>query len=234
MSDRFEPTEVTRARRRPQRVSYDKAAVFAILDAGLVGHLAYVLDGRPFCTPTVYWREGERVYWHGSSAGRMLEAQSGGIPVCLDVSHLDGLVLSRAGFTHSVNYRSVMAFGHPAPVGDPDEKRRAADALIDRLAPGRTREIRPAHDRELDAITVLGMTIEEASAKIRAGGVLDAEPDLAAPCWAGVVPVAITVGPIAPDPRLPAGVPVPPGVARYVAGARLDDVLRRAHVPGEG
>jgi nitroimidazol reductase NimA-like FMN-containing flavoprotein (pyridoxamine 5'-phosphate oxidase superfamily) len=225
MSDRFEPTEATRVRRRPQRASYDKAVVFAILDAGLVCHLAYVVDGRPFCTPTAYWREGERLYWHGSAASRMLDGHARGIPVCLTVSHLDGLVLSRSGFTHSVNYRSVMAFGHPALVTDQVEKRRASDAFIERLAPGRTREIRPAHDRELEAISVIGMRIEEASAKVRDAGVLDPDSELGASCWAGVVPVAMTVGPIVPDPRLPAGVPVPPGLAAYTRGARLDDVL---------
>jgi nitroimidazol reductase NimA-like FMN-containing flavoprotein (pyridoxamine 5'-phosphate oxidase superfamily) len=225
MSDRFEPTERTRVRRRPQRAAYDKQTVFAILDAGLICHLAYVVDGQPVCTPTVYWREGERLYWHGSASSRMLDAQSQGGPVCLAVSHLDGLVLARSGFTHSVNYRSVMVFGRPAPVTDPAEKRRAADALIERVASGRTREIRPAHDRELEAITVIAMPIEEASAKIRDAGVLDPEADLDAACWAGVVSVLTTVGPVSPDPRVPAGVPLPPGVAAYTRGARLDDVL---------
>jgi nitroimidazol reductase NimA-like FMN-containing flavoprotein (pyridoxamine 5'-phosphate oxidase superfamily) len=199
--------------------------VFRILDAGLICHLGYVVDGQPVCTPTAYWRQGERLYWHGSSASRMLAAQARGVPVCLAVSHLDGLVLARSGFTHSVNYRSVMAFGRTALVADAAEKRRAAAALSERLAPGRTREIRPAHERELDAISVIAMTIEEASAKVRDAGVLDQDADLDASCWAGVVSIATTVGPVVPDPRLPAGIAVPSGLAAYTRGARLDDVL---------
>ena|SRR5215471_4911416 len=233
MANSFEPTERTRARRRPQRASYDKDAIFAILDAGVICHLAYVVDGQPFCTPTAYWREGERVYWHGSSASRMLAAQAGGIPVCLAVSHLDGLVLGGAGFYHSLNYRSAMLFGRPALVADAAEKRRLTDAFIDRLYPGRSREIRPARDQELDAISVLGMTIEEASAKIRQDGVLE-PPDEAAPGWAGVVSLASTVAAIAVDERFAIGAPVPPSLAAYTPGARLDDVLTAGRRSGAG
>jgi nitroimidazol reductase NimA-like FMN-containing flavoprotein (pyridoxamine 5'-phosphate oxidase superfamily) len=225
MATRFEPTEKTRLRRRPQRGSYDADAIFAILDAAAIAHLGYVVDGQPFCTPTAYWREGDRLYWHGSAASRMIQAQAAGIPVCLTVTHVDGLVLGRSGFTHSILYRSVMAFGHPALVADEVEKRHAMDAFIERLHPGRTREIRPPTDGELEAISVLGMAIEEASAKVRDGGVIDADTDLGAPCWAGVVPLATTVGAPVPDARLAPGVALPPALAGYAPHARWDAVL---------
>ncbi len=225
MTERFEPTDRTRLTRKPQRGSYDKAVIFGILDGGLMAHLAYVVDGQPFCTPTTYWRDGDRLYWHGSAAGRMTRAQAAGIPVCFTVSHLDGLVLGRSGLTHSALYRSVMAFGHAAPVTSAAAKRRAMDAFIGGLYPGRSGEVRPAHDAELSAITVLGMTIEEASAKIRDGGVNELEADLSADCWAGVVPLAVTLGPVQSDPRLAPGVPVSPSLARYVGGGRLEEAL---------
>jgi nitroimidazol reductase NimA-like FMN-containing flavoprotein (pyridoxamine 5'-phosphate oxidase superfamily) len=184
----FEPTERTRLKRRPHRGSHDARVIFGILDAGLVCHLAYMVDGQPVCTPTAYWREGDRLYWHGSAASRMLMTQASGGPVCLTVSHVDGLVPGRSGFTHSVLYRSVMVFGRPSPIIDAEAKRCHMDRLIERLYPGRTREIRPPTECELAAITVLGMTIEEASAKVRDGGVLDPSRSWrrsAGPAWCG-------------------------------------------------
>ncbi len=125
-------TPVNRLKRLHQRGAYDRATVHAILDAAAICHVAYVVDGQPYCTPTLFWREGDHLYWHGSSASRMLMSQSEGEPVCLTVSHLDGLVLARSGFNHSVDYRSAMAFGHARVVDDPDEKIRALAAMIDR------------------------------------------------------------------------------------------------------
>jgi len=230
MTMHFLPTERTRARRHPQRASYDADVIFAILDAGLICHLAYVVDGQPYCTPTAYWRDGTRVYWHGSAASRMLDAQAAGIAVCMTVTHLDGLVVGRSGFTHSLNYRSVMAFGHPGVIADAREKRHATDRFIERLYPGRTGEIRAAHAQELEAISVVGMAIEDASAKIRDAGILDREADLARPGWAGVIPTAVTIGEIMPDPHLPSGLPAPSSVAAYTRGTRLDDVLTAAAI----
>ncbi|HEX7928783.1 MAG TPA: pyridoxamine 5'-phosphate oxidase family protein, partial [bacterium] len=187
MQNTYTPTERTRLRRKTQRAAYDADTVHAILDAGLIAHIAYVDDGQAVVTPTTYWREGGHVYWHGSAAGRALRVQAQQ-RVCLTVSMVDGVVLGRSGFTHSMLYRSVMAFGVPEPVTDAADKRPAMDAMIDGLYPGRTREMRAAHDSELAAITVVRLKLEEVSAKVRGGGVIEVPADLGAPCWAGIVP----------------------------------------------
>src|SRR5271170_7046560 len=134
----FVPTVRTRVRRRHDRGRYDRKTVYAILDAALLCHIGYVIDGLPYVTPTLFWREGERLYWHGSSASRMLRTQAKGIPVSLTVSHIDGLILGHCAFRHSLNYRAVMAFGVAAIVDDPDEKEAGFNAFIERLYPGRT------------------------------------------------------------------------------------------------
>jgi nitroimidazol reductase NimA-like FMN-containing flavoprotein (pyridoxamine 5'-phosphate oxidase superfamily) len=199
----------------PKRGHYDRATVHAILDAGLVCHVGYTMDGRPFVTPTAYWREGERVYWHGSSASRMLRAVGDtGLPVCLTVTHLDGLVLARSGFHHSMNYRSVMALGTARKLLDPADKLVALKAFVERLAPGRWPELRPPTAKELKATTVLWMQLGEVSAKVRTGPPVDDEEDYALGCWAGVVPTTTTYGPPVPDSRLAAGV----GLPGYLAG----------------
>src|ERR1700756_3625687 len=169
----FAPTPRNRVRRHPERAHYDRGAVFAILDSALMCHIGYVVDGRPYVTPTLFWREGERLYWHGSSASRMLRTQGNRIPVCVTVSHVDGLVLARCAFRHSLNYRAVMAFGTAAIVEDEREKEAGFNAFIERIYPGRTGLMRPIAPQELKATTLMGMTIEEASAKIRADGPLD-------------------------------------------------------------
>jgi uncharacterized protein len=227
MAASFPRTAKTRLRRRPNRGFHDEATVFGILDAGILAHIGYTIDGAPFVTPTAYWREDRRLYWHGSARSRMMEVQAKGIPVCLTVSHLDGLVAARSGFHHSALYRSVMAFGRTTPVAGRDDKRRAMDAFIARLYPGRTQELRPYHDAELDAISVIAMTIEEASAKIRDGGVVDDEEDYAFPCWAGVVPIRTVIGAVVPDDRLAVDPAPPASLAAYAEGARLDDALSR-------
>src|SRR5580658_10166485 len=158
----FTPTERTRVRRVHERGRYDRDTVFAILDAALMCHVGYVIDDRPYVTPTLFWREGERLYWHGSSASRMLRTQSRGIPVCLTVSHVDGLVLARSAFRHSLNYRAVMAFGTAALVTDEAEKEAGLNAFVERLYPGRTAKMRAILPQELKATRLLGMTIEEA------------------------------------------------------------------------
>jgi len=222
---RFPVTNRSKVRRLPKRGSAERAQIYAILDAHFLCHIGYVIDGQPYVTPTGYWRHGDRIYWHGSSASRMLRAQTARIPVCLTVTLVDGLVLARSGFHHSINYRSVMAFGQAAKVEDLAEKKTALDAYVQRLYPGRNAELRGIDPQELKATSLLGMTIEEASAKVRTGPPVDDEPDYALPVWAGVVPLTEVVGTPIPDPRLAPGTPFPPHLAPYGEGRRLDEVL---------
>ncbi len=217
--DSYTPSERTRVRRVRERAVYDRATVHAILDAGLVCHVGYEIDGQPYVTPTLYWREGERVYWHGSSASRMLRRiAADGVRCCLTVTHLDGLVMARSGFHHSANYRSVMILGEARPVEDGQAAMRHLEAFMERLAPGRWAELRPPTPREIKATLVLSMALEEVSAKVRSGPPLDDEADYALPVWAGVVPVRTVLGTPEPDPRLAPDVPVPENVRRM----RLD------------
>jgi nitroimidazol reductase NimA-like FMN-containing flavoprotein (pyridoxamine 5'-phosphate oxidase superfamily) len=212
------PSQRTRVRRIPGRGHYDRATVHAILDAGLVCHVGYAIDGQPYVTPTGYWREGDRVYWHGSSASRMLRQQKHGISVCFTVTHLDGIVFARSGFHHSMNYRSVMALGKAATVEGDAAKLAALEAFTERVAPGRWREIRPPSKQELKATTILHMDLAEASAKIRTGDPVDDEPDYALPCWAGVLPLRVMVGTPQADARLGAGIAAPGYLKRFTLG----------------
>ena len=223
----FHPTARSRARRLPKRASYDVDTVHRILDAGLVCHVGYVIDGEPYVTPTAYWREDDHIYWHGSRASRMLEAVANGVRVCVTVTHLDGLVAARSGFHHSINYRSVMLFGRPRRIDDPDAKRAALDAFIERIYPARVSEIRPPTPKEVKATTVVAMTIDEASAKARSGGPLDDEGDYALPVWAGVIPVEARFGAPIADARLPKNTPLPDYLRRLV-GSSLG-APRRGH-----
>ena len=225
-ADAFAVSPRNRIKRMHERGSYDKEAVFAILDAALLCHVAYVMEGgQPFCTPTLFWREGETLYWHGSSASRMLRHLKTGTPACLTVSHLDGLVLARSGFHHSVNYRSAMCFGTARFIEDEVEKRRALEHLVDRFYPGRTATLRPINPQEFKATTVIKMPIAEASAKVRAKNVADDEEDYALPLWAGVIPVAQVIGAAEPCPRLIPGVERPNNLAGYQPGRRLDETF---------
>ncbi len=217
MPDDFVPTSRSRARRVHERARYDRETVHALLDAGVLGHVGYVIDDQPYVTPTLYWRDGDRLYWHGSSASRMLRTVSQGIPACLTASHLDGLVVARSGFHCSVNYRSVMAFGRAHAVSEPDAHLQALHRFLEHVLPGHWAQMRPPSAQELKATTVVSMEIEEASAKIRTGPPKDDEPDYDLSCWAGVVPVRTVVGEPIPDPRLKPGI-APPG---YLAAARL-------------
>ena len=221
----FVPSPRSRVRRHPERAHYDRETVFAILDAALLCHVGYVIDERPYVTPTLFWREGERLYWHGSSASRMLRTQAAGIPVCLTVSHVDGLVLARSAFRHSLNYRAVMAFGTAAPVADEHEKEAGLNAFIERLYPGRTALMRPILPQELKATTLMSMVIEDASAKIRDDGPLDLAEDYDAPCWAGVVPIAIRPGMPRPDMRVPPRGTPEAEVGHLPEGAAFDQIL---------
>jgi uncharacterized protein len=221
----YTPTPLTRVRRHPERAHYDRETVFAILDAALMCHIGYVIDGKPYVTPTLFWREGERLYWHGSSASRMLRTQGKGIPVCVTVSHIDALILARCAFRHSLNYRAVMAFGTAAIVNDPAEKEAGFNAFIERIYPDRTGIMRGILPQELKATSLMGMTIEDASAKIRSGGPLDLEEDYAADCWAGTVPITQRMGAPIPDPIAPPHVPAQPEIGRFAEGAAFDQVL---------
>lgn len=216
-------TARNRLTRRQDRGRYDHASVHAILDAGMMCHVAYAIEGQPYCTPTLYWREGTRLYWHGSSASRMLRAQAKGVPVCLTATHLDGLVMARTGFNHSANYRSAMCFGL-AHLIEGAAKVAALHAMIERFFPGRDAGLRPFSAQDIKATTVVGMEIEEASAKIRAAGNLDEPEDIGNPSWAGVIPVATVIGAAEPCPNNPPD-PIMAGLEAYATGARLDAVL---------
>lgn len=230
----FPTTSRNRIKRLHERGSYDHAAVFAVLDAGLLCHVAYTFDGQPYCTPTIHWREDDMLYWHGSSASRMLRNLRGGTPACLTVSHLDGLVLARSGFNHSANYRSAMCFGTARIIDEPDEKLKALAGVVDRFYPGRSETLRPISVQEAKATTVIGMRIEEAAAKVRAKGVGDDEEDYGHPVWAGVIPVRMVVGAAEPCPRLLPCVERPQNLAGYAEGERLDAALTQAQLAYEG
>jgi len=225
----FEITPRNRVVRRPNRGKYDKATVYDILDAALVCHIAYVIDGQPYCTPTSFWREGDHLYWHGSSASRMIRSQAAGIPVCLTVTHTDAIVLARCGFNHSINYRSVMAYGKAHVIEDPEEKVTAMNSFIDRFFPGRSKILRTATDKELKATTFLGMEIEQASGKIRNEPVHDDDEDYAVPAWTALIPIRTVIGAPEECPRQMEGVTKPEGMAAYVAERNLDDVLLEAY-----
>lgn len=214
-----------RVKRAPERGSYDHATVHAILDAAMLAHVSYVLEGQPFCTPTLIWREGEVLYWHGSSASRMIRHLATGVPACVVVSHLDGLVMARSGFNHSANYRSAMCFGTTELVSDPEEKMEQLLAATDRFYPGRSASLRAISTQEVKATAVIRMPIAEASTKIRAKGVGDDEEDGSHPVWAGVIPVTTVLGAVQPSPVLLPGLPMGADLAPYAPGRRIDDAL---------
>lgn len=208
-------TPRTRLVRRPDRGSFDRATVHAILDEALICHIGFALDGQPYVLPTVHVRIEEHLYVHGSVGSRMLRTLRQGAQVCVTVTLLDGLVLARSAFHHSMNYRSVVLLGRALEVTELQEKRRAFDALVEHVAPGRSREVRPADDLETRATALLRLPIEEASAKIRTGPPIDDERDHALGCWAGVVPLALTAAPPIADPALRADIALPPSLAPY-------------------
>lgn len=192
-------TERTKVRRLPKRGHYDRETIHAILDEALICHVGFVVDGSPVVIPTIHWREDDTLYVHGSSASRMLRSLKEGIDACVTVTLLDGLVLARSAFHHSMNYRSVVVFGKAREV-DGDEKLRALDSLVEHVMRGRSRDVRPPNEIEMRATTVLALPLDEASAKIRTGPPVDDDEDYALPVWAGVVPMKLTRGePIADD-----------------------------------
>ncbi len=210
------PTARSQLRRLPDRGSHEPEIVHAILDAGFLAHVGFCVDGQPFVIPTLYGREGDKLYLHGSAASRMLRELQTGMPACVTVTMVDGLVLARSAFHHSMNYRSVTAFGTAAKIEDPAQKTRALRIVSEHLITGRWNDVRSPSEKELKATAVLEFSIEEASAKIRQGPPLDDEDDYSLPVWAGVLPLTLEAATPVPDPRLPDGVEAP----EYVRNAR--------------
>jgi nitroimidazol reductase NimA-like FMN-containing flavoprotein (pyridoxamine 5'-phosphate oxidase superfamily) len=208
-------TERMTVRRLPARAAYDRSLIHAILDEALICHVGFVVDGRPFVIPTIHVRVGERLYVHGSPASRMLKKLAGGVDVCVTVTLVDGLVLARSAFHHSMNYRSVVLFGTARSVDDADEKARVLQALAEHLVPGRWRDIRVPTPAELKATSVLSLPIDEASAKVRTGPPVDDEEDYSLPTWAGVLPLSIVAGTPIPCPRLVADIELPAYARSY-------------------
>ncbi len=185
---------------------YEREAIEAILDEALIAHVGFVDEGQPYVIPTLHARVGDTLYFHGSAAGRAIRTLGAGAPACLTVTLIDGLVLARSVFHHSVNYRSVFVLGAARPVGEPSERLVALRAFTERLIPGRWAEVRPPNPKELKATHVLAMTLDETSAKIRTGPPADEEEDYALPAWAGVIPLRTTAAAPIPDPRLARGI----------------------------
>lgn len=209
------PTDRSRVRRHPERARYDRPVVYAILDEGLVAHVGFVADAQAYVLPLGYARLGDGLYFHGSRASRLFQALAAGAPACATVTLLDGLVLARSAFHHSMNYRSVVALGRAEEVADVGEKRRALEAICERLIPGRLREVRPPHAREIDATIVLRLALDEATAKIRRGPPLDGPEDAAAATWAGEIPLRLQAQPPIAAPGVAVGAPLPESVRRY-------------------
>lgn len=205
-----------RVRRTPHKARYDPAVIRKFIDDAMFCHVGYAIDGQPMVTPTMHWREGDKIYWHGSSASKMLRTVKEAA-VCVTVSHLDGLVLARSGMHHSVNYRSVMVLGRANKVDDAAEKERQLKIFIERLFPGRWDSLRPATAQELKATTVMWTTLSEASAKIRTGPPVDDEEDYDFPVWAGEIPLRHSAAAPAPCPRLPQGLRTGADVAEFLA-----------------
>jgi nitroimidazol reductase NimA-like FMN-containing flavoprotein (pyridoxamine 5'-phosphate oxidase superfamily) len=211
----FTPTERTQVRRLPQRAAYDRDTVYRILDEGLVCHIGFVEEGRPVVIPTGYGRKDDTLYIHGSTASRMFRTLAAGAEVCVTVTLLDGLVLARSAFHHSMNYRSVIIFGRASVIDDPVAKLAALEAFTEHVVPGRWLEIRPPSEQELQATMVLAIPLKEASAKVRTGAPHDDEEDYALPVWAGVLPFSNATGEPLPDDRLPARIQIPEYLRQY-------------------
>jgi nitroimidazol reductase NimA-like FMN-containing flavoprotein (pyridoxamine 5'-phosphate oxidase superfamily) len=209
------PTQRTRVVREPERGVYDREAAYRILDEGFICHVGFLVDGQPFVIPTSYGRKDANLYIHGSAASRMLRQMKEGVAVCVTVTLLDGLVLARSVFNHSMNYRSVVILGKATLVGDPEEKLTALRVLSEHIIPGRWDDARQPNERELKATSVLRVPIEEFSAKVRTGPPVDDAEDLAFPTWAGVLPLEMRVGEAIRDPKLEPEREVPRYVRNY-------------------
>lgn len=211
----FPQTNRTKLKRLPKRGHFDRETVYGILDEGFICHIGFVVDGHPIVIPTGYARVGDKLYVHGSQASRMLRTLAGGIDACVTVTLIDGLVLARSAFHHSMNYRSVVVFGRATLVDDPKEKYDALVALSEHIIRERWNDVREPTELEMKLTTVLSLTLEEASAKIRTGPPVDDEEDYSLPMWAGVLPLKLVAGEPINDPRLPDEIPVPDYVKNY-------------------
>ncbi len=208
-------TQRSLIRRLLQRGQYERQVIYQILDEGLVCHVGFAVDGQPFVIPTAYGRVGDRLYIHGSPASRMLRSLQTGIEVCVTVTLLDGLVLARSAFHHSMNYRSVVIFGTATTVQDAQQKLEALRAFTEHVVPGRWAEVRTPNHQEVQGTLVLSLPLAEASAKVRTGPPLDDEADYSLPVWAGVIPLQLSAATPIPDPRLQTGINLPAYVQNY-------------------
>src|SRR5271170_1544188 len=215
MSQPYTPTPRTRVVREAHRAVYDREAAYRILDEGFLCHVGFVADGQPFVIPTSYGRKDASLYIHGSAASRMLRQMKESVPVCITVTLLDGLVLARSIFNHSMNYRSVVVLGKAVLVDDAEEKLEALRLLSEHIIPGRWADSRQPNEREVKATSVLRLPIEEFSAKVRQGPVIDDEEDYSFPTWAGIVPLEMITGTPIDDSRLRAGQTVPDYARNY-------------------
>ena len=216
----FNKTDRTTLKRLPARGFYDHELVFKILDEGFICHIGFKVDGRPVVIPTGYARVDEKLYIHGSQASRMLRTLKTGVDACVTVTLVDGLVLARSAFHHSINYRSVVIFGQAKLVDDAQEKVAALVAFSEHVIRGRWDDVREPTEQELKATTVLSLELAEVSAKVRTGPPLDDEEDYELPIWAGVVPLRVVAGEPIPDPRLPKNIPAPDYALKYERGSR--------------
>lgn len=221
--DKFTPTPNTTLKRLPDRGEFDRQTVYRILDEAFVCHVGFAVDGQPFVIPTSYGRIGDKLYIHGSAASRMLRSLSGGIPVCVTVTLIDGLVLARSAFHHSINYRSVVILGNAALVEEPEEKFAALKTITENIVPGRWTDVREPNAQELKGTSVLSLPLIEVSAKVRTGPPKDDEEDMAIPVWAGVLPLrTITEAPIN-DPALSPGLEPPTYIRNYNLTSKNDE-----------
>ena len=209
-------TSRTKLVRNPNRAGYDRELVNKIIDATPLCHVSYIIDERPYVTPTLQWREGDTIYWHGSSASRFLR-QIVGRQVCLAVTHFDGLVLARSAFHHSINYRSVMLFGEATQIED-GGKNQLLQSFVENLIPGRWETLRPMTGKEAKATIVFSMPIDEGSAKVRSGPPVDDDEDYSLPIWAGVLPVSQELHEPVPDPKNLSGLEAPAHVRDFKLG----------------
>jgi nitroimidazol reductase NimA-like FMN-containing flavoprotein (pyridoxamine 5'-phosphate oxidase superfamily) len=215
VSENFTPTERTRVMREPNRGVYDREAIYKILDEGYVCHLGFSADGQPFVIPTMFARVGEHIYFHGSAASRTLRGLSGGLPVCITVTLIDGLVLARSVFNHSMNYRSVVALGNATLIEDSAEKLEALKAFTEKILPSRWADARQPNEKELKATSILKLALTEVSAKVRTGGVEDDAEDYALSVWAGIVPLRLISDAPIRDERCDPTTALPGYLARY-------------------
>jgi nitroimidazol reductase NimA-like FMN-containing flavoprotein (pyridoxamine 5'-phosphate oxidase superfamily) len=215
LPETFSPTERTRVVREPHRGYFDRETIYKILDEGFVCHVGFSVDDQPYVIPTMFARVNDALYFHGSAASRMLRGVSSGLAVCVTVTLIDGLVLARSVFNHSMNYRSVVALGKATLVDDPEEKLAALRAFTEKILPGRWDDARQPSEKELKATSILRLPLSEVSAKMRTGEVQDDEPDYPLPVWAGVLPLRLTASAPIRDSRCDPDLPVPASIANF-------------------